>query len=640
MASFVVNSAVSGRLYTLEANQRGVIGPAGFVQGGGTAATVRMNGAGSSLSVLGALVGADSIPGGTGENFAPLLIQSDASLTIARSGSIVSTENMAVQMTGGSLRMSSAGFVGGGQFGLTLSGVTATLANTGEVMAQVIAINVTLGASFSLRNTGVIDGVSGGVVSGGGGGEIIENIGAIGGIVAIQTGGGLSRVTNRGEVLGLVDLGAGNDVFLGGSGRQSEVRGGIGDDSLVGGAGDETLYGDNPTSVALDGSDTLLGGAGDDLLAGGGGADLLLGGAGADTLSGQGGVDTASYVGSSAGVEVDLAAQTGKSGHAEGDSLVGIERLIGSAFGDTLTGDAFGNRLDGRSGADGIEGGAGADMLIGGVGRDTLLGGAGDDMIEGGPGDDSLDGGDGVDTLSFARARAGVRVDLGPNAVPVNGGDGVDRVNLFEKIVGSAFDDVMITFISVMPRGADLRGGAGDDTLYGDSAADTLAGDAGDDDLRGFEGGDTLLGGAGSDTLFGGDDPDSLSGGEGDDRLSGDRNRDTLTGGAGRDVFALTSRLSSTATEFDFITDFEGPRAGRLDRIDLSVIDASGVFGNQAFLFAGTTARANSVWLQNFVGGVTLVLADFNGDTVFDIRIDLADGAVRANEYTAADFIL
>ncbi|MBD0866339.1 MAG: hypothetical protein GDA36_12510, partial [Rhodobacteraceae bacterium] len=68
-------------------------------------------------------------------------------------------------------------------------------------------------------------------------------------------------------------------------------------------------------------------------------------------------------------------------GDAAGDTLTGIEHLIGSAHGDTLIGDAGSNTLTGGEGNDTLIGGAGADTLNGGAGADTLTGGAGADVF-------------------------------------------------------------------------------------------------------------------------------------------------------------------------------------------------------------------------------------------------------------------
>jgi Ca2+-binding RTX toxin-like protein len=53
------------------------------------------------------------------------------------------------------------------------------------------------------------------------------------------------------------------------------------------------------------------------------------------------------------------------------DTLVGIENLVGTAFGDSLTGDAGNNSLVGAAGNDSLYGSAGNDTLDGGAGTDT-----------------------------------------------------------------------------------------------------------------------------------------------------------------------------------------------------------------------------------------------------------------------------
>ena len=64
----------------------------------------------------------------------------------------------------------------------------------------------------------------------------------------------------------------------------------------------------------------------------------------------------------------------------------------------------------------------------------------------------------------------------------------------------------------------DIRGGGGDDGIFG-SAFD-----------------DAITGGGGNDRLYGGDGDDQLDGGDGSDSLNGGAGRDTLRGGAGADV--------------------------------------------------------------------------------------------------------
>jgi Ca2+-binding RTX toxin-like protein len=108
-------------------------------------------------------------------------------------------------------------------------------------------------------------------------------------------------------------------------------------------------------------------------------------------------VDSADYSASGTGVNVDLGTGQAAGGDAEGDKLISIEDLIGSAHADVLTGNAGANRIDG------------------GAGDDTLRGGAGDDVLKGGAGADVLDGGDGIDTVDYSGASTSVTVGLDQN---------------------------------------------------------------------------------------------------------------------------------------------------------------------------------------------------------------------------------
>jgi serralysin len=230
--------------------------------------------------------------------------------------------------------------------------------------------------------------------------------------------------------------GRGGDDFLSGEGGDDHILGGDGEDFMRGGAGAdhleggegkdgadysdsnegvwvdlsvgkgahgsaqgdtlegiEDLYGSNfdDTLTGDEGSNYIRGGKGDDLLKGGGGDDhlvgdenndTLVGGAGADFLVGGDGLgDTASYSGSNAGVVVSLKNHSGQGGHAEGDTLYGIENISGSSFADALEGDDGANALYGMDGNDVLKGGGGADTLIGGMGRDTMVGGAAADKF-------------------------------------------------------------------------------------------------------------------------------------------------------------------------------------------------------------------------------------------------------------------
>ena len=207
-------------------------------------------------------------------------------------------------------------------------------------------------------------------------------------------------------------------------------------------SGIENLLGSNN-------ADTLTGDLNANVLDGGSGNDTLVGGAGADTLTGGLGTDTADYSASSLAVTVYLDGTVGVGGDAAGDTLSGIENLLGSVNADTLYGDGNANAIDGGSGNDTLVGGAGVDTLIGGLGTDTA---------------------------SYSNGGTGVMASLANSAL--NTGDAAgDVYSGIENLTGSTFDD----------------------TLYGNSSNNVLEGGSGNDLLVGGAGADTLVGGAGSD---------------------------------------------------------------------------------------------------------------------------------------------
>ncbi|MGO1074132.1 beta strand repeat-containing protein [Inquilinus sp. CA228] len=355
-------------------------------------------------------------------------------------------------------------------------------------------------------------------------------------------------------------------------------------DLLIGDAGANALSG-------ADGDDTIRSGAGNDVVSGGTGNDLINAYSGADAIDGGAGIDTVYYDSSTVGVAANLANGTGAGGDAQGDTLTGVENLVGSGLNDTLTGNGGANSLAGGDGDDLLRGGAGADALSGGNGVDSaeytgsaavsvnlltgtgtggdaqgdtlsgienlfgtlfadtftgdaganiLAGGDGDDVLLGGGGGDQLRGGNDVDTASYAGSAAAVQVDL--SAGTGTGGDAQgDTLTNIENLIGSSFND----------------------TLTGNAGANALNGGAGNDQFNGHAGADSFVGGAGIDTVFfntstaginanlttgvglGGDSAgdtysgiENLVGSAFADAMNGDAGVNTLDGGAGDDVLA------------------------------------------------------------------------------------------------------
>ncbi|WP_338473496.1 calcium-binding protein [Pseudomonas sp. MS646] len=241
------------------------------------------------------------------------------------------------------------------------------------------------------------------------------------------------------------------------------------------------------------------------------------------------------------------------------DSLlknIGKDSSFGGFGNDVLNGTGLDDSLYGFSGNDRIYGGLGDDLLSGGVGEDYLAGGDGADVYEFGRGD-------GKDTIFNAdQDVSGSKIDkllFGPS---ITAADIIVRRNYYDLILeikgtsdsvtiqsyfdedtvanhGYAVDRVVFDDGSfwtidqikmVVQRPTD-----GNDVIWGDASINTLKGGLGDDKLYGLANDDLLDGDEGKDLVNGGDGNDVLAGGEGDDSLYGSTGNDVLIGGFGND---------------------------------------------------------------------------------------------------------
>jgi VCBS repeat-containing protein len=451
------------------------------------------------------------------------------------------------------------------------------------------------------------------ILSGGGGNDILYGDGRIG--IDFQGLGGSGPITTYSDVgvtFGVADGddtlegGLGNDTLNGGGGSDTAsyasagggvtvnlafgTSGAAGSDTLVsienilGSTFNDTLIGDGVDNVitgglghdflrGLGGNDTLVGSDGDDYLDGGQGDDILDGGAGFDRLS---------YFGSATGpVTVDLRIQGFAQNTGQGmDTLIGIEHVGGTQFGDTLVGDDNANWIRGSS--------TGGDA-------DTIDGQGGDDLIEDGAGDHVLQGGAGTDTFTFVGlvGGPGINVSLAAQSAAQDTGAGLMTLSGFENLSGSGNADTLIgdggaNILAGSGGNDNLAGGASNDELYGDgqfnidthgtllsgpiilqadgggAGNDTLDGGLGDDFLNGGGGSDTAsyasAGGGvvvdlGSGTASGAADNDTLvsienvTGSAYDDTLSGDAGNNVIDGGAGQDILQFSgNRVDYAAT--------------------------------------------------------------------------------------------
>ena len=162
----------------------------------------------------------------------------------------------------------------------------------------------------------------------------------------------------------IIEGGAGADVVQGQGGNDwisfENAAGAIAVNlaSLVdsGWAGDAT--GDDITTI-----ENIRGSAFGDYLYGDAGANILRGDAGGDVLYGAGNSDTIYYSTSPFSVSVDLSSNSATGGDAQGDVLVSVENVFGTAFGDVLVGDSASNTLVGWLGIDMMAGNGGNDIF-------------------------------------------------------------------------------------------------------------------------------------------------------------------------------------------------------------------------------------------------------------------------------------
>ena len=280
--------------------------------------------------------------------------------------------------------------------------------------------------------------------------------GALTGSVVMQSGSGIDNLTG-GNGANSIESGGQVDTIAGGP-ADDQIQPGPGDDFVDGnggtdelsfaletgpitvdlrqtgaqntGAGSKTISEVEDLTGTPNAGDMLIGNGQDNVLSGAFGGvtssgDTLIGLGGNDTFDGLNGADTISYAeGSTGPVTIDLALATPQAtGGAGTDTIVnafgsGIENVIGSPFGDTITGNALDNTITPGGGADTVSTLGGADTVISGVaGQDT-----GADTVNCGADTDAATADDQIDALSACENVS--LVNLVPPIVPPDDGGG------------------------------------------------------------------------------------------------------------------------------------------------------------------------------------------------------------------------
>ena len=388
----------------------------------------------------------------------------------------------------------------------------------------------------------------------------------------------------------VIVAGAGNDVLWGGDGG----------DQFMGGEGFDTVsYTDSLEGVSIELSSTwgatgiALGDTYSSIEAvqGSNFNDVIFAGESAMVMDGADGFDAIDYSRSNDAVSIEFGGGKGfgSGGYAEGDTLINVEKVVGTNLDDHFTANSAGVTFEGGWGSDvytvnsvGVTiveewGNPGYDELytslsmmkmdpfiekmtytgtadFTGYGNESdnhIFGGSGNDLFFGGAGSDVFVGGEGTDIVSYNDSDTGVVAGLWK--IGQNGTAEGDMYYDIEGLRGSRFNDVL----DASRDDTILEGGNGDDVINGNDGNDHLYGglksgldgDAGQaDKLFGGDGDDVIVsathdfgteayGGQGNDTLT--VNSGSAFGDDGNDVLTGTGNHYLLSGGSGNDVLNL-----------------------------------------------------------------------------------------------------
>jgi len=145
-----------------------------------------------------------------------------------------------------------------------------------------------------------------------------------------------------------------------------------------------------------------------------------------------------------------------------------------------------------------------------------------------------INGTNAADSISVKQANGVISVTGGIGITGMVGSFPAAAVNRIE-VNGGSGNDVIHLDSEAMPGGQPImkpcivKGGAGNDTIFGSYGNDMISGDAGNDLIFGGPGLDILNGGAGMDRIYGGFGNDQIVGDTADAFLVGQAGTDTIT---------------------------------------------------------------------------------------------------------------
>ena len=223
--------------------------------------------------------------------------------------------------------------------------------------------------------------------------------------------------------------------------------------------------------------------------------------------------------------------------------------------------------------------------------------------------------GDNLDNnITLSRDAAG-KILVNGGAVNVTGGTPTVANTKKLQVFGQGGDDtITLNEANGALPGANLFGGAGNDTITGGSGGDMLFGQSGNDTLLGKGGNDFLFGGSENDVLTGGDGDDQMFGESGDDRMVWNPGDDTdlHEGGSGND----TSEVNGGGADEVFTVTANGTRV-RFDRLDPApfsidigttenlVVNMNG--GNDSFSATGDLSALIKITVDGGAGNDTIL---------------------------------
>ena len=384
-------------------------------------------------------------------------------------------------------------------------------------------------------------------------GEIVTTADGVGGVDHITSGLGQDIVLG-GHDGDEIDVGDGNNLVLGDSGRIDYTRG---DREAVPGADVNPLDLDlieSTTTILYGGVDIIISGAGSDLIVGGRYGDQITAGDGNNLVIGDSGRITAAEsdaVQQLAGIPMTFGlietVEPDDGGNDTITTLSGNDIVLGGDVDDTINAgegnnivlgdngyidyviddgdpsdiDQIWSTVPGIGGVDHITTGAGDDIVIGGTAGDTVTVGDGDNIVIGDSGQITSASTDLDPQLESYPMTLGRIETIAPD---VGGNDFITTGIGRDIVFGGAGGD------QITANDGDEQTADGNNLVLGDNGyVDYVIGDGNPADIDqisskdfGIGGSDTITTGAGNDIIIGGADGDTIMAGDGSNIVMGD----------------------------------------------------------------------------------------------------------------------